>query len=122
MTTMAIATVQSKFAITITSSTTHRRIIHASLRARRCTAMSNYAFLAPTSTNTIPPNKRRSTHERRERDGLLGVGGGMDRTNIDNLFAACVGDALVSKSDDSQHDRAIPTSVIGLMRIKLLPF
>ena len=51
--------------------------------------------------------KRQSTQDTRERDGLLGVGGGLDGTNIDNLLAACVGDALVGKRyypEDDQSD------------------
>ena len=48
------------------------------------------------------------TDKRRERDGLLGVGGGMDRANSDNLFPARVGDALIGKSDDSQNDQSDP--------------
>ena len=53
--TIAIARVQSKFSMSITSCTTHRRFIQGSLRARPCPPKSNYDFFAPTTTNTIPP-------------------------------------------------------------------
>ena len=63
----------------------------------RTTPSSSYDQHQHDPTEQAPLHRQ----ERRERDGLLGVGGGMDRANIDNLFPARVGDALISKSDDS---------------------
>src|SRR5688572_25985149 len=55
-----------------------------------------------------PTDKHQSAQDGRERDGFLGVGGGLDRANIDHRLAACVSDALVSKRHYSEYDQNDP--------------
>jgi hypothetical protein len=49
---------------------------------------------------------------------FLGLGSGMDGTDIDNFFTAGVGDALIDKRHYPKNDESVPTRVIELMRIQ----
>src|SRR5262249_2728624 len=42
---------------------------------------------------------------RRQRNRLLLLGGRLDRTDVDHLLARLVGDALIGKTDDPEHDQ-----------------
>jgi hypothetical protein len=45
-----------------------------------------------------------SPHKGRQWNGLLGVDRGLERAQIDHLFAGRVGDALVGERYDAEHD------------------
>ena len=60
------------------------------------------------------------TRPRGVRAGWLGVGGGLERANIDDLFAACVGDALVNKGYDPQEDKSNPNERYRIAHKSLL--
>jgi len=64
-------------------------------------------------------DQRQPARERRERDGLVGVGGGMDRADIGYRLAAGVGDPLIRNSQGSEDDENDPNKgFIGLKLIK----
>jgi len=64
-------------------------------------------FLGPNRDQRDPAHKHQSAQERRDRDGVLGVGGGLDGANVDNFLGACAA-ALISKSHDTEKDKSDP--------------
>jgi hypothetical protein len=64
-------------------------------------------FLASSHDQRDPADKHQSAQERRDRVGVLGVGGGLDGANVDNFLGACAA-ALISKSHDTEKDESDP--------------
>jgi hypothetical protein len=79
-------------------------------------------FLGSNYDQDDPAYKHQSAQKRRERDGFLGVCGGMEGTNIDNRLAACVGDALVSKSHDPEKNESDPSMRYRFDRHRIYSF
>lgn len=65
-------------------------------------------FLASSHDQRDPADKHQSAQERRDRDGVLGVGGGLDGANVDNFLPACCAAALISKRHDPEKDESDP--------------
>jgi len=61
-------------------------------------------LLAPHDNHYDSARKRQSTEERRQRDGLLGIGGSVNGADVDNLLARSVRDAMIDKSHGAEDD------------------
>jgi hypothetical protein len=71
-----------------------------------CLSVALRRFLGSSHNQHDPACKHQSAPERRDQDGLLAVGSGLDGGNIDNFFVARVPAPLISKSHDPEKDES----------------
>jgi hypothetical protein len=53
-------------------------------------------------------DQRQTAHDRRNRNSLMIVPGGMDRPNIDNIFSMGISESLISKRQPAQNNQQNP--------------
>jgi len=94
--TIAIARVQSKFSMSITSCSTYGKLIQGLFGARIAHDGRPAPLRLPgfSYDQRDPACERESTQNRRERNGLLGVNAGLKGANVDNFLAGCMGGRL----------------------------